>query len=59
MNSNIITYKKSKYTTERYLISPSSTINGQRLQSKVIYETQSTHKLLASLSRASLMHIAY
>ena len=32
-------------------------MSGERTPGKVIYETQSTHKLLAAFSQASLIHI--
>ncbi len=34
-----------------------SGMSGERVVGKVIFETQSTHKMLAALSRASLIHI--
>lgn len=32
-------------------------MSGERIEGKVIYETQSTHKLLAAFSQASMIHI--
>lgn len=32
-------------------------MSGERIPGKVIFETQSTHKMLAALSQASLIHI--
>ncbi|VDZ69498.1 Lysine decarboxylase 2, constitutive [Klebsiella aerogenes] len=32
-------------------------MSGDRVPGKVIFETQSTHKMLAALSQASLIHI--
>ncbi len=32
-------------------------MSGERVAGKVIFETQSTHKMLAALSQASLIHI--
>lgn len=32
-------------------------MSGDRIAGKVIFETQSTHKMLAALSQASLIHI--
>lgn len=32
-------------------------MSGGRVEGKVIYETQSTHKLLAAFSRASMIHV--
>lgn len=32
-------------------------MSGDRIPGKVVFETQSTHKMLAALSQASLIHI--
>lgn len=32
-------------------------MSGGRVEGKVIYETQSTHKLLAAFSQASMIHV--
>ncbi|MCT7009256.1 lysine decarboxylase LdcC, partial [Salmonella enterica subsp. enterica serovar Oranienburg] len=32
-------------------------MSGKRTEGKVIYETQSTHKLLAAFSQASMIHV--
>ena len=39
------------------IYSGKSGMSGERIPGKVIHETQSTHKLLAAFSQASLIHI--
>ncbi|WP_455427012.1 lysine decarboxylase LdcC [Dryocola sp. LX212] len=45
------------YTNFHPIYQGKSGMSGERVPGKVIYETQSTHKLLAALSQASLIHI--
>lgn len=45
------------YTNFHAIYQGKSGMSGDRVPGKVIYETQSTHKLLAALSQASLIHI--
>ncbi|MEM6162207.1 lysine decarboxylase LdcC [Erwinia sp. P6884] len=45
------------YTNFHPIYSGLSGMSGERTPGKVIYETQSTHKLLAAFSQASLIHI--
>jgi len=45
------------YTHFHEIYQGKSGMSGERVAGKVIYETQSTHKLLAALSQASLIHI--
>lgn len=45
------------YTNFHPIYSGLSGMSGDRTAGKVIYETQSTHKLLAAFSQASLIHI--
>lgn len=45
------------YTHFHDIYQGKSGMSGERVPGKVIYETQSTHKLLAALSQASLIHI--
>ncbi len=45
------------YTNFHPIYSGKSGMSGERIPGKVIYETQSTHKLLAAFSQASLIHI--
>ena len=45
------------YTNFHPIYQGKSGMSGDRVPGKIIYETQSTHKLLAALSQASLIHI--
>lgn len=45
------------YTNFHPIYEGKSGMSGERTPGKVIYETQSTHKLLAAFSQASLIHI--
>lgn len=45
------------YTNFHPIYTGKSGMSGERIPGKVIYETQSTHKLLAAFSQASLIHI--
>ncbi|MCR1567283.1 MULTISPECIES: lysine decarboxylase LdcC [Mixta] len=45
------------YTNFHPIYAGKSGMSGERTPGKVIYETQSTHKLLAAFSQASLIHI--
>lgn len=45
------------YTNFHPIYSGKSGMSGERIPGKVFYETQSTHKLLAAFSQASLIHI--
>ncbi|MRT56397.1 lysine decarboxylase LdcC [Enterobacteriaceae bacterium RIT693] len=45
------------YTNFHPIYQGKSGMSGDRVPGKVIYETQSTHKLLAAFSQASLIHI--
>ena len=45
------------YTNFHPICAGKSGMSGERTPGKVIYETQSTHKLLAAFSQASLIHI--
>ncbi|OON39870.1 lysine decarboxylase LdcC [Izhakiella australiensis] len=45
------------YTHFHPIYAGKSGMSGERIPGKVIYETQSTHKLLAAFSQASLIHI--
>ncbi len=45
------------YTNFHPIYEGKSGMSGERIPGKVIYETQSTHKLLAAFSQASLIHI--
>ncbi|WP_058912353.1 lysine decarboxylase LdcC [Entomohabitans teleogrylli] len=45
------------YTNFHPIYQGKSGMSGERIPGKVIYETQSTHKMLAALSQASLIHI--
>ncbi len=45
------------YTNFHPIYQGLSGMSGERIAGKVIYETQSTHKLLAAFSQASLIHI--
>ncbi|SUX36330.1 Lysine decarboxylase, constitutive [Cedecea davisae] len=45
------------YTNFHPIYQGKSGMSGERVPGKVIYETQSTHKLLAAFSQASLIHI--
>ena len=45
------------YTNFHPIYAGKSGMSGARIPGKVIYETQSTHKLLAAFSQASLIHI--
>ncbi len=45
------------YTNFHPIYQGKSGMSGERLPGKVIFETQSTHKLLAAFSQASLIHI--
>ena len=45
------------YTNFHPIYAGKSGMSGERIPGKVIYETQSTHKLLAAFSQASLIHI--
>ncbi|TDM12496.1 lysine decarboxylase LdcC, partial [Macrococcoides caseolyticum] len=45
------------YTHFHPIYQGKSGMSGERIPGKVIFETQSTHKMLAALSRASLIHI--
>ncbi len=45
------------YTNFHVIYTGKSGMSGERTPGKVIYETQSTHKLLAAFSQASLIHI--
>ncbi|HBZ17087.1 MULTISPECIES: lysine decarboxylase LdcC [Pantoea] len=45
------------YTNFHPIYAGKSGMSGDRIPGKVIYETQSTHKLLAAFSQASLIHI--
>ncbi|MSG11271.1 lysine decarboxylase LdcC, partial [Escherichia coli] len=45
------------YTHFHPIYQGKSGMSGERVQGKVIFETQSTHKMLAALSQASLIHI--
>ncbi|STT52658.1 Lysine decarboxylase 2, constitutive [Klebsiella pneumoniae] len=45
------------YTHFHPIYQGKSGMSGERIPGKVIFETQSTHKMLAALSQASLIHI--
>ncbi|SQA97338.1 Lysine decarboxylase, constitutive [Cedecea neteri] len=45
------------YTNFHPIYQGKSGMSGERVPGKIIYETQSTHKLLAAFSQASLIHI--
>lgn len=45
------------YTHFHPIYQGKSGMSGERVAGKVIFETQSTHKMLAALSQASLIHI--
>ncbi|WP_114194481.1 lysine decarboxylase LdcC [Edaphovirga cremea] len=45
------------YTNFHPIYAGKSGMSGERIPGKVIYETQSTHKLLAAFSQASMIHI--
>ncbi|URQ59537.1 lysine decarboxylase CadA [Pantoea alhagi] len=45
------------YTNFHPIYSGKSGMSGGRVEGKVIYETQSTHKLLAAFSQASMIHV--
>ena len=45
------------YTIFSPIYAGKSGMSGERVDGKVIYETQSTHKLLAAFSQASMIHI--
>ncbi|RWR00438.1 lysine decarboxylase LdcC [[Pantoea] beijingensis] len=45
------------YTNFHPIYAGKSGMSGERIAGKVFYETQSTHKLLAAFSQASLIHI--
>lgn len=45
------------YTNFHPIYSGKSGMSGERMAGKVFYETQSTHKLLAAFSQASMIHI--
>jgi lysine decarboxylase len=45
------------YTNFHPIYDGKSGMSGERVPGKVIYETQSTHKLLAAFSQASMIHI--
>lgn len=45
------------YTQFHQIYDGKSGMSGDRIPGKVIYETQSTHKLLAAFSQASMIHI--
>ena len=45
------------YTNFHPIYAGKSGMSGERTPGKVVYETQSTHKLLAAFSQASLIHI--
>ena len=45
------------YTNFHPIYDGKSGMSGERIPGKVIYETQSTHKLLAAFSQASMIHI--
>ncbi|MGV8927843.1 MAG: lysine decarboxylase LdcC [Ewingella sp.] len=45
------------YTNFHPIYAGKSGMSGERIAGKVIYETQSTHKLLAAFSQASMIHI--
>lgn len=45
------------YTNFHQIYQGKSGMSGDRVPGKIIYETQSTHKLLAAFSQASLIHI--
>ena len=45
------------YTNFHPIYEGKSGMSGERIAGKVIYETQSTHKLLAAFSQASMIHI--
>ncbi|MEE8731531.1 MAG: lysine decarboxylase LdcC [Rahnella inusitata] len=45
------------YTNFHPIYEGKSGMSGERVPGKVIYETQSTHKLLAAFSQASMIHI--
>ncbi|MDX7421242.1 lysine decarboxylase LdcC, partial [Klebsiella pneumoniae] len=45
------------YTNFHPIYSGKSGMSGERVPGKVFFETQSTHKMLAAFSQASLIHI--
>lgn len=45
------------YTNFHPIYKGKSGMSGERVEGKIIYETQSTHKLLAAFSQASMIHI--
>lgn len=45
------------YTNFSPIYSGKTGMGGKRIEGKVIYETQSTHKLLAAFSQASMIHV--
>ncbi len=45
------------YTNFHPIYDGKSGMSGERIPGKVVYETQSTHKLLAAFSQASMIHI--
>ncbi|PWD86719.1 lysine decarboxylase LdcC [Ignatzschineria cameli] len=45
------------YTNFHPIYEGKSGMGGERVEGKVIYETQSTHKLLAAFSQASMIHV--
>lgn len=45
------------YTNFHPIYAGKSGMSGDRVEGKVIYETQSTHKLLAAFSQASMIHV--
>ncbi|HDD9174594.1 TPA: lysine decarboxylase LdcC [Escherichia coli] len=45
------------YTNFSPIYSGKTGMGGKRIEGKVVYETQSTHKLLAAFSQASMIHV--
>ncbi len=50
-------FRRVPYTNFHPIYKGKCGMSGGRVEGKVIYETQSTHKLLAAFSQASMIHV--